>query len=406
MSRQMSSPGNCCTPCDETVVINTPGAQGPAGTNGVDGTDGISAFTTTTGFVQPAVNATVNITVANSSMAALGSDIFVEGGGYYQVTAIPDATHITLENLGYTANSAPASVIANASRVVIAGERGLTGDVNANGALLIANDLSDLNNSDTALNNLGMDTVGSNIAKLTNPSAITFIRINADNTVTARSAANFQADLSLVPGTNVQAFDTDLTAIAALVSAADRVPYATGAGTWAIATLTGFARTILDDADAAAGRATLGVISSSWAIYQNQQAAGVNGGTFNNGAWQTVPLNTEVIDVGGIGAVAANIVTLIAGTYRFRGRVIANAVDGFQSRLYNVDTAAVIAYGECVECNPSSKVSETIGRFTVAIATQVRLEAQCATSVAASGFGLANAFGGTQVYSSLEFWKE
>jgi hypothetical protein len=56
-----------------------------------------------------------------------------------------------------------------------------------------------------------------------------------------------------------QPHDTDLTAIAALTSVADRVPYATGAGTWALSPLTSFARTLIDDASAAAARTTLGV---------------------------------------------------------------------------------------------------------------------------------------------------
>lgn len=54
-------------------------------------------------------------------------------------------------------------------------------------------------------------TVGQNLIALTNPGAITFLRVNADNTVTARSAANFKTDLSLTIGTDVQAFDADLT---------------------------------------------------------------------------------------------------------------------------------------------------------------------------------------------------
>ena len=45
---------------------------------------------------------------------------------------------------------------------------------------------------------LGGTTVGGNLFTLTNPSAVTFLRVNADNTVTARSAANFKTDLSLV----------------------------------------------------------------------------------------------------------------------------------------------------------------------------------------------------------------
>lgn len=53
-------------------------------------------------------------------------------------------------------------------------------------------------------------TVGQNLVTLTNPSAITFLRINADNTVTAQTAANFRTDLSLVIGTNVEAWDADL----------------------------------------------------------------------------------------------------------------------------------------------------------------------------------------------------
>lgn len=58
-----------------------------------------------------------------------------------------------------------------------------------------------------------------------------------------------------------QALDTDLTAISALVSAADKVPYATGVGVWSLATMTAAARTLLDDIDVAAMRTTLSVYS-------------------------------------------------------------------------------------------------------------------------------------------------
>jgi hypothetical protein len=49
----------------------------------------------------------------------------------------------------------------------------------------------------TGRTSLGATTVGSNIFTLTNPSAVTFIRMNADNTVSSRTASELKTDLSL-----------------------------------------------------------------------------------------------------------------------------------------------------------------------------------------------------------------
>lgn len=106
----------------------------------------------------------------------------------------------------------------------------------------------------------------------------------------ATSASSARTNLGLAIGTDVQAYDAELAALAGLTSAADKLPYFTGSGTAALADLTSYARDLIASANASVARTTLGLGTIA---VQNASNVSITGGSLSS-----VTIDNTVIDGG------------------------------------------------------------------------------------------------------------
>lgn len=128
---------------------------------------------------------------------------------------------------------------------------------------------------------------------LAGSSSITLTDAGAGSTMTISATQAFFDAL-------YQPLDATLTSLAALGTAADRYAYTTGIDTWAEGTITAFARTILDDADAATVRATIGAGTGGGSVTSVDGSGGTTGLTLTGGPITT----TGTLTLGGTLAVA------------------------------------------------------------------------------------------------------
>lgn len=143
---------------------------------------------TGTGF---AANSTSNQTYSLSigpALTALASTMTGAGSGFLKKTA---ADTYSVDTNTYLTSTTGVTTFSG-------GTTGLTPSAATSGAITLAGTLAVANGGtgsttqSGARTGLGATTVGSNLFTLTNPSAITFLRVNADNTVSTLDASTFR----------------------------------------------------------------------------------------------------------------------------------------------------------------------------------------------------------------------
>lgn len=130
--------------------------------------------------------------------------------------------------------------------------------------------------------------------------------------------------------------------------------------------------------------------TGSIVILADQKPSGTDGGTFTSAAWRTRDINTEVADPDGLATIAANQITLAAGTYRCQISCPCNHTNSHQARLQNITDATTLVTGTSENTGSGDSVntrSFIIGRFTLAVAKVLEIQHQAQTTRATNGFG-------------------
>ncbi|TAN65278.1 MAG: hypothetical protein EPN20_07695 [Magnetospirillum sp.] len=114
--------------------------------------------------------------------------------------------------------------------------------------------------------------------------------------IAAANAVAVRSLLALVPGTDVQACHANLAALTGLAGGVDKLAYFSGTDAMALATLSAFGRSLIDDADAAAARATLGIAALGIPDWEHVAGSAINVSSGSSFGWNSTCVDGNTYD--------------------------------------------------------------------------------------------------------------
>lgn len=141
---------------------------------------------------------------------------------------------------------------------------------------------------------------------------------------------------------------------------------------------------------------------------RDEKASGTSGGSATSGSYVTRTLQTTKTNEISGASLAANQITLPAGTYRIDASAPAYNVDGHQAILLNVTDATTPVVGTAEHSFSSSGAltrSIVKGTFTIAGTKVFELRHHVTTSFASRGLGYETGYGNVEVYAEVQIWK-
>ena len=185
----------------------------------------------------------------------------------------------------------------------------------------------------------------------------------------AANAAAGRTAIGTVIGTDVQAYDAELAALAGLTSAADKVPYFTGSGTASTFTADTFGRSIMDDGGYTAMRTTMGA-----GVYLEGPNVTTSGTSVQFSNLDNLPLREVTINLIGVslngtadielwigGAGGAEETAYVGATTLFTGTAVTSTTNWSTEAIIKAGAAAATICGQIRIC----AVDETTGIYSI-----------------------------------------